>query len=304
MSLLRQITRLFDEPPPEFAFEISAEGIAWARTNQPAALQWAPLPADVLSVTPVKDNVLRADVFAEFIDRLAPRNGNRKVRRAALVLPDYCARVSVIDFDTFPTDTQEQLALLRFRMKRMVPFDVDTAIINFHAQPRGGVSKKTDVLVAAVAAEVAGPYEQPFRNAGYYPGFVTLSALSALSLDDEPGAGPTSGPSVFVKLSGRALAVAVLSGGKVRLFRSVELPDASAEEVLDVLFPTFAFVEDELGERPGLVRLCGFPRLDQTERQRWSDAFGIPVSMVRSRFGVPSAGNSGLLGYLEMQEVA
>jgi hypothetical protein len=35
--------------------------------------------------------------------------------RAAVILPDYCARVAVLDFDAFPDDPEEQQALVRFR---------------------------------------------------------------------------------------------------------------------------------------------------------------------------------------------
>ena len=58
-----------------------------------------------------------------------------------LILPDYCARVAVLDFDTFPSDPAEQLALVRFRIKKSVPFDVDSAIVSYVEQPRPGNSQ-------------------------------------------------------------------------------------------------------------------------------------------------------------------
>src|SRR5207244_3377183 len=80
------------------------------------------------------------------VRRLAPTNGKR--REAALILPDYCARVAVLDFDSFPADPKEQLSLVRFRLKKSVPFDVDSAAVGYWAQPAAG--GKQDV-VAAVA---------------------------------------------------------------------------------------------------------------------------------------------------------
>ena len=49
MSGIMDILR---DPPPEFAFEISAHGIAMSRTRGPAALQFMPLPPDCLRSLP------------------------------------------------------------------------------------------------------------------------------------------------------------------------------------------------------------------------------------------------------------
>ncbi len=47
--------------------------------------------------------------------RIAPLD-NARANAAAppLILPDYAARVSVLDFDAFPTSPEEQLSLIRF----------------------------------------------------------------------------------------------------------------------------------------------------------------------------------------------
>ena len=41
----------------------------------------------------------------------------RKRRDVALILPDYCTRIAVLDFDNFPSDPKEQVSLVRFRLK-------------------------------------------------------------------------------------------------------------------------------------------------------------------------------------------
>ncbi len=95
-----------------------------------------PFDPGVLLVSPAHDNIHQPQAVREVIRALAPPNGHRK-RRAALILPDYCARIAVLDFDNFPTDPHEQMALLRFRMKKSVPFDVDSAIVSYAVQARG-----------------------------------------------------------------------------------------------------------------------------------------------------------------------
>ena len=52
-----------------------------------------------------------------------------------MILPDYAARVSVLDFDSFPSTPEEQLSLVRFRVKKTIPFDIDSAAVSYYVQP-------------------------------------------------------------------------------------------------------------------------------------------------------------------------
>ncbi len=63
-----------------------------------------PFEPGTLVVSPVEDNIHKADAAtARAQARIAPlRPTPGKRRRAALILPDYAARVSVLDFDSLP----------------------------------------------------------------------------------------------------------------------------------------------------------------------------------------------------------
>ena len=93
------------------------------------------------------------------------------------IVPDAAVRVVLVEFDTLPSDTEEALGVVRFRLKKSLPFDVDKAKVSYHAQKfSGGVR-----VVAAVAlASVVEDYEAAFRDAGYNPGVVLPSMLAAL----------------------------------------------------------------------------------------------------------------------------
>lgn len=291
--LSNKLAALITDPPPAYLFELSESGIAYAvRENgaMPNSTQFRALDAGVLSVSPLHDNVQQPEILAAQVAGLIPSNRARK-RRAALILPDYAARVAVLDFDAFPSDPAEQLSLVRFRVKKSIPFDIESAAIGYHVQPGRGRGK-IDVVVAVVAIEIVARYEAPFRAANYIPGFVTTSALAALNLVQDDGI------AVLAKLSGRALSVMVLDGPALRLARCVELEQVSHEEMLTVLYPTLAYIEDEMSSRAGRLLLCGFDDSHALAAE-WQAELGVPTEPVRSRLGAANAQNAGLLGYME-----
>jgi len=282
MSFLSHITRLVADPPPAYVFELSESCIAFARNGTPA---FEPLPEGTLTASPIADNLVRSDVAAQVLQKIAPVNGARKRRPAALILPDYAARVSVLDFDSFPSSAEEQASLVRFRVKKTVPFDIDSAAVRFWAQPAANGSKKIEVTAVMVTLEILARYEALFRNANFHPGEVTTSSLAALNLCHEPGV------AVLAKLSANVLTLVVMDSGRLKLFRCLALEDSSEDEILSVLHPTFAYVEDELGQQVSKLIVCGFPGVPGGLR--------VDVEPLRSRYGAPGAFNAGLLGYLE-----
>lgn len=282
MSILHTISRLVKDPPPEHAFEISEAGISYAHG---AETGFEKFPPDTIAVSPSADNVLRPEAVASMIGRIAPASGAKKRRRAAVILPDYAARVTVLDFDSFPSVAAEQLPLVKFRIKKTIPFDIESAAVSYYVQPSSG-SKKVEVLAVTMAFDIVARYEALFRAAGFHPGEVTTSSLAALNLYRGDGV------AVVAKLSGQVLTVTVLSGGTIKLFRCVKLEGLDDAELLAILHPTFAYVEDELASPVRKLILCGFPH-------------GVPAELkcetepLRSRIGAPGEFNAGLLGYLE-----
>jgi hypothetical protein len=171
-------------------------------------------------------------------------------------------------------------------VKKTVPFDIESASVSYFVQPGANRHGKKEVVAATVSLEVLARYEALFRAAGFQPGDVNVSALSALNLYRG-----SDGVDVVAKLAGRLLTVMVVAGGKLKLFRCLEMEQASADEILSVLHPTFAYAEDELGSPARRLILCGFESVPA----------GLPcqVEALRSNLGEPNAFNAGLLGYLE-----
>ena len=293
MTLLHSLASIWKDPPPALAFELSEAGVAMARTGKQPDLDFRPLDSGVLSVSPLRDNVTDPDKLAAAVRSMVPPNGSRKRHDAALILPDACVRVSVLDFDSFPSDAKEQLSLVRFRMKKSVPYDVESAMLSYHPQSAGATEKKVDVVVALAPLEIISRYEAPFRAAAIEPGFVTISALASLELIHE------TGTVVVAKLSGRMLTIMVLSSGVLKLVRSLELTQPDISEIASDLYPTFVYTEDNLGVKAEKLLLAGFGKMAVEAQDQFARELHLPVEPVRSGAGAAAESSLGLVGYLK-----
>src|SRR5205823_6019026 len=93
-------------------------------------------------------------------------------RDVVAIIPDSAVRVVLLDFDSLPEEREEALGVIRFRLKKSLPFDMEKSAVSYHARRNGSVVK----VVACVAlAENIQAYEEAFLQAGYAPGMVMPS---------------------------------------------------------------------------------------------------------------------------------
>ena len=293
MDWLRRIQHLVTDPPPAHIFEVSEAGVAMARLGTGAApeLAFAPLRPGSIAVSPVKDNILDADDLAAAIRKLAPPAAARKPRPAALLLPDFAVRISVFEFDTLPKDPVERATLVKFRMKKTVPFDLESSRLSFWLQKR--LNGKLDVVSAAIPMEILARYEAPLRACFLHPGVVLPSSLAMLRLIEDAGL------ALVVRLEGHTLTLMVIENGVLRLLRCLEIGHATPDGILSDLYPTLVYVEDTFGAPPARVVLAGFGPSSEPMRTLLSGETTATVEIAHSPLGaVLGPFDAGLLGYL------
>jgi len=290
MSLLDSIQSLLKDPPPEFAFEISADGIAMSRTRPPATTTYAALPEGALVTSPIKENIADLPAFTAAVRKLVPASGGR--RSAALILPDNAMRLAVLEFENLPDKEQEKMALVRFRLRKTLPFDVDAAAVSYHVQ------SGNKVLVAVTPAEVIAQYEAPFREAGLQPGVVIPAALALLELL------PTAGSYLVAFRNSGTLSILVVGNGILTLARSLE-PNHDAtgtadgpplDEIVTNLYATRVYVEDQFGARPERLYLAGFGDESARVAMRLAAELDVQIEVVKEE-------HPGLAGYLQSLKV-
>lgn len=304
MSLLGRIRGWVAEPPPEYLFEVSEQGLAWMQLRDPDNSCVEPFGEKALTASPATANITRLDLFLAALPKIRNGSSQRKPK-AAMAIPDYATRMAVLDFEEFPSDEEHRLALVRFRLRKSVPFPIDDAQVSCSVQVQDSAQKRIEVLAVAVARPVLSEYEDLLQRAGFQVGVVVPSSLATLALC----ARQTEGLTLVAKLCGEVMSVVLLEESRIRLVRCLDLSseegqtsDASAM-VTTLLQQTVAYAEDELGHQAERLLLCGFGRDSERLGGSLEREFNLPWEPLRSRFGALSQENAGLLGLLEQYAV-
>jgi type IV pilus assembly protein PilM len=172
-------------------------------------------------------------------------------RDVIAILPDAAVRVMLLDFERLPAKREEAEGVVRFRLKKSLPFDVDKAKVSYHAQPAASGIR----VVAAVAlSSVVEEYESVFHEAGYSAGVVMPSMLAAL------GAADTDQPTLVVKVDARTTSIAILDKEQMLLFRTLENSRGvtiSGEQLAEEIYPSIVFFQDTYNLNIGQIFAAG-----------------------------------------------
>jgi type IV pilus assembly protein PilM len=289
---------LISEPPPDRLFEIAESSLSAVTPRTPTQIKQEWLHEVGLLPSPAAPNVISPEVFREALEHFYPGPAERRAG-VAVVIPDYAVRMAILDFEEFPPGETERLALLRFRLRKTVPFHVDEAQLAYSIQLNEG--GRIEVLAVAIARPILEEYEGIFTDAGYRVGLVLPSSIAALPLCSDDAKGLT----LLTKISGLTLTLVLLEKGQVRLVRCLDLAEESESRRRDIhsLIPllqqTVAFAEDQIGRPVAQILFCGFGDEMHKLGKLAESEFHIPYGQVRSKFGPLSQGNAGLLGLLE-----
>ena len=169
------------------------------------------------------------------------------------VLPDAAVRVALLDFEELPPNREEAEGVVRFRLKKSLPFDVDKAKVSYQAQPSGSGVR---VIAAVALTSVVEDYESAFREAGYSPGIVLPSMLAAL------GAADAGRPTLVVKVDARTTSIAILENQQLLLFRTLENTRGvtiTGEQLAEEVYPSVVFFQDTYHLNIDQIFVAGLP---------------------------------------------
>src|SRR5581483_12156672 len=120
-------------------------------------------------------SALRA-VLSRVPDRGAP---------VALLVPDPVVRVFILPFESLPRRSEEALPVLRWRLRKSVPFDVEETVVSWMRQ--SGHQGNLEVVTSIARRSIIREYEEILENLGAKNVVVLSSTLSTLPLLEERG---------------------------------------------------------------------------------------------------------------------
>jgi type IV pilus assembly protein PilM len=241
---------------PKLACEIAADRVLAGRLldkggalEECAARELAPG-----SVVPdlVENNLRQRDAVRAGIEAALGSVAGR-AKDVIAVVPDAAVRVMLVDFDTLPSDHEEALGVVRFRLKKSLPFDVEKAKVSYHVQK---LDDEVRVVAAVGLASVIEDYEGVFRDAGFSPGVVLPSMLAAL------GAAEAKKPTLLVKVDAHTTSIAILSADQLQLFRTLENTRGvtiTGEQLAEEVYPSVVFFQDTYRLNIERIYVAGLP---------------------------------------------
>lgn len=237
---------------------------------------------------PVRDlDELRGVVGALLDDVGSP------IPSASLVLPDAWLRLLFLESEVLPEEDERRLEVLRWKMKRMVPFRVEDLRINAVAvDPLPGQEEPCRYLVGFGSGSLIGGLETAFETHGVHCGRVTNESLATLSGIGKVAGG--GGVTLLVLADGGGWSLVVARDGRPLLHRYKPQPEATSPNLRPLverdLRLTITFVEEHFpDERVGRTLLLAARGLEDEWAGLLEGALERPTELVR-------AGHLGLEG--------
>jgi type IV pilus assembly protein PilM len=240
---------------PEVAIEIEATHVAAARmawrrgTASIVGHAVEALPPGAVAPSLASANIADLPTVSQSITRALTRLGGRTTR-AALVIPDTAAKVSLLRFETVPANAADLAELVRWQVRKTAPFPIDQAVVSYTPgiKPAEGGQ---EFIVTVARHDLIAQYEEACAQAGVHAGLIDISTSSIIN-GVLAGAAAPRGDWLLVHAAAGYTTLAVLRGEDLIYFRNRE--EESEGTLADVVHQTAMYYEDRLkGE--GFVRV-------------------------------------------------
>jgi type IV pilus assembly protein PilM len=265
-------------PKPKVACEIGADRVIAARASASATsldiYSSRRLATGTLAPGLATPNVLQAEALRQAISGVMTAVAG-KTKDLIAIIPDASARVLLLDFENLPTKTEEASAIIRFRVKKSLPFDVEQAALSYHVDSGHGMLR---VVAALSPRAVVEEYEAAFRDCGYAAGVVLPSTLAALGMVE------ADRPTMVVKVDPNTTSVVIVDRNDLVLLRTLDHSASqviSAQQLASQIHPSMVFYEDTYSARIEQILVTGLANIDRLDNALQSEV-GVSVANLES----------------------
>jgi type IV pilus assembly protein PilM len=263
--------------PPDAAVEIAPDSVSIAvlgsRGSEATVQAYGAADLPPGAVVPALDghNVVDRTSVIQALRTACERAGTRP-RRAALVIPDAAARVSLVRFDQIPSRRDDLDQLIQWQVKKSLPFSLEAASIT-HA-PGVRIAAGGEFVVVAARRDVVAEYEGVCDGAGIHAGLVDVATLCVANLYLASGA--PVGDWMIVHLRPEYTSIAIMRGNDLIFFRT--RAEGDAEPLTDVVHQTAMYYQDRLSGQ-------GFTRIFAGGRSRVAGGLETAILELEARLG-------------------
>jgi len=278
---------MFAPTPPTVAIELASRRLTVVEVSHglkgATVVGYASeaLPPEALVPAATGVNIPNVGVVAEALKRALERAGVKNTRRAALIVPDSVARVSLLSFEQLPARASDAEQLIRWQVKKSTPFPIEEAHITWFPASK---SDAATVIGATVARrDVLAEYEAVAAAVGIHPGLVDLASLNVMNAVISANAA-SANDWLLITIAPDATALAIGRGADLMFYRHRSRVDN--EPLSALVHQTAMYHEDRLGgTKFSRVWLCGggLGREAEQMRQEIHQRLNVPVEAVDIR---------------------
>ena len=189
----------------------------------------------------------------------------------AVVVPDETARIAFVTAERLSKNPDEQRSFIRWKLKKSIPFDVDTAQVAFQTLGPHRTGTGVDILVALSPRSLIEQYQALFDSLDIQAGIVLPSTLAALNLFNPPAV-----DSLFVKVAPDGITTTIFQNKRAQFYRRV-----TDVTLYDAVYPTVLYYQDKLGGQAfERMYLCGYDADLQTQVEEIQQKLGLAAHRV------------------------
>jgi type IV pilus assembly protein PilM len=257
-----RLRRFFEPRLPPVAGELSPRAIALVKLDPKNArllerFAVTPLPAGLVVPSLVEPNIVSMQELLSIV-KASLAKAEIKSQRISVAIPDASARVAIHHLDMLSGNENEKQQLLRWRLKKTVPFNIEEAHLSYLEHK--GANGKYTVLTVCIHKQVLAQYEDVFQKLGIHAGYISLSSFAAFELLTRIEADVWQGSVLFVRLRPSGVSSLIHHQGSIVFFRHLdhETGEASAggadgeieRDLYSELHPCVMYHQDKLSAHP------------------------------------------------------
>jgi type IV pilus assembly protein PilM len=266
VSTVRQRFQKYFQPTlPPVACEITARSVSVVRLNTkkpPEIDRYAvePIPPGLITPSLSRPMVGSSSDFLSLLRSMFAR-ADLKTNRISLAIPDSCAKVTIHQLDSMPGSESEKLQLLKWKLKKTVPFNIEDSRLSFLEQktPDG----KYVIVTVNIHVAVLAQLEAIFESLGMHVGYITLASFAAFEVLARQDPEVLLKSVLLVRAQPSEISSLIVRQGSVVFFRHSEYEaddaspiksglaqaeDAELEQLYEEIHPCLMYYQDKLSD--------------------------------------------------------